>query len=102
MLLVGDKIKCYPIENCCGLIVDDKVKLEPKIAPLIDAIKSHTNKVNYTLDNAHHTFVKSDMGTCKTETLRDSITDKLPVIVVISFRRTFADEFSKKMGFKNY
>ena len=26
----------------------------------------------------------------------------MPVIVVISFRRTFADEFSKKMGFTNY
>jgi hypothetical protein len=40
MLLVYDKIKCYE-SDCCGLIVEDKVEVEPKIIPLNDAIKSH-------------------------------------------------------------
>ena len=42
------------------------------------------------------------MGTAKTECLLSLIDESMPVIVVISFRRTFADEFSKKMGFTNY
>ena len=101
MFLSGDKVKCYNAD-CCGLLVADKIKEEPKILPLLDAITSHTYKVKYSIKNAHHTFVKSQMGTAKTETLLSLIDDKLPVIVVISFRRTFADEFSKKMGFTNY
>ena len=44
MFLAGDKIKCYTTD-CCGLVVDDKVKVEPKIVPLNDAIKSHINKI---------------------------------------------------------
>jgi len=46
--------------------------------------------------------VKAAMGTGKTERLLSLVDDTYKVIVVISFRRTFADEFSKKMGFTNY
>lgn len=44
------------------------------------------------------------MGTAKTEGLKQLIANvgDYPVVVVISFRRTFADEFSTKMGFTNY
>lgn len=46
------------------------------------------------------------MGTGKTEMLKKLLNyengAEYPVVVVISFRRTFADEFSTKMGFINY
>jgi len=41
------------------------------------------------------------MGTGKTEELLRQM-DKYQVVLVISFRRTFADEFSVKMGMENY
>lgn len=66
----------------------------------------HNYNVDYTLDTAHHTYVKSQMGTGKTEMLKKLLNAEngaeYPVVVVISFRRTFADEFSTKMGFINY
>lgn len=102
MKLCGDRIKCYT-EGCCGLLVEDKVKVEPKILPLIDSLIQHNYNVDYSLDTAHHTYVKSQMGTGKTEKLKKLLDcAEYPVVVVISFRRTFADEFSTKMGFVNY
>lgn len=59
MVLCGDKIKCYPLDVCCGLLVEDKVKIEPKILPLTDSLIQHNYNVEYTLDTAHHTYVKS-------------------------------------------
>ena len=41
------------------------------------------------------------MGTGKTEELLRQM-DKYKVVLVVSFRRTFADEFSAKMGIENY
>jgi len=43
------------------------------------------------------------MGTGKTEELARQIQKhNFKNILVISFRRTFADDFSNKMNFKNY
>ena len=45
------------------------------------------------------------MGTAKTENLKSIITSnpiEFEICVVVTFRRTFADEFCEKMGFVNY
>ena len=68
---------------------------------LNNSIKSDSRLVNYSLDQGHHTFVKSEMGTGKTEELLRQL-HNYKTILVISFRRSFADDFSCKMGFENY
>jgi hypothetical protein len=48
------------------------------------------------------TFVKSATGTGKTTWLKNEIIKDFSRILVVSFRRTFAIDISRKLGFKNY
>ena len=64
----GDKVYCYD-HDCKGIQVDSSKTFKLSSKPLKSAIKSESRLVKYSLRQGHHTFVKSQMGTGKTEEL---------------------------------
>jgi thymidine kinase len=61
--------------------------------------------ITFNIDSHRFTFIKSQMGTGKTKHLLKELGKPQyndMYIIAISFRKTFATDFSKKMNFANY